>query len=223
VATRLSGDERREHLLHVGVELLGRHGTDDISIDEIARAAGVSKGLLYHYFPTKDDFLLAVLDRSQAEMDQEFVRDRSLSASEQFDRDLDAFLRFVDDHAAGYLAVASARGREPRVQRLIEKRRRRRIDELVTLAAVLRGAPRDEVRTPVLEAAIEGWLGFSETVIVRWLRDRAISRQEVHVVLRRALFQVLTEAPRGRAVSRRSGRAARGARPTARARPAPRA
>jgi AcrR family transcriptional regulator len=193
VATRLPGDERREHLLHIGVELIGRRGTDDVSIDEIARAAGVSKGLLYHYFPTKDDFLLAVLAKSQAEMDRGLARDRSLSPAEQFDRDLDAFLRFVDEHAAGYLAVASARGRKPRVQQLLERRRRRRIDELVTLAAALRGMPRDEVRTPLLEAGIEGWLGFSEAVVVRWLRDRTLARDEVHELLRSALMQVLAE------------------------------
>jgi AcrR family transcriptional regulator len=205
VATRLTGDERREHLLHVGVELLGRHGTDDISIDEIARAAGVSKGLLYHYFPTKDDFLLAVLDRSVAEMDQELARDPALSAVEQFERNLDAFLSFVEAHAAGYLAVASARGREPRVQRLIEKRRRRRTDELVALAAILQDAPREEVRTPLLEAAIEGWLGFAETVIVRWLRDRVVTRDEVHELLSRALLQLLQEAPAAMTLSRSRG------------------
>ena len=83
MGTRLSGDERREHLLHVGVELVGRHGTADISIEEIARAAGVSKGLLYHYFPTKTDFFLAVLARSQAEMDQAVVRDRGLTPFNQ--------------------------------------------------------------------------------------------------------------------------------------------
>jgi AcrR family transcriptional regulator len=198
VATRLPSDERREHLLHIGVELIGRRGTDDVSIDEIARAAGVSKGLLYHYFPTKDDFLIAVLARSQTEMDRELARDPDLSASEQFERDLDAFLRFVDDHAAGYLAVASARGRNPRVQRLMEKRRRRRIDELVTLAAVLRGQPREEVRTPVLEAGIEGWLGFSEAVTVRWLRERTLTRDEVHGLLAGALMQVLAEPARVR-------------------------
>jgi AcrR family transcriptional regulator len=205
VATRLTGDERREHLLHVGVEVLGRHGTDDISIDEIARAAGVSKGLLYHYFPTKEDFLLAVLDRSVAEMDQELARDPALSAVDQFDRNLEAFLSFVEAHAAGYLAVASARGREPRVQRLIEKRRRRRTDELVALAAVLRDAPREEVRTPLLEAAIEGWLAFSEAVIVRWLRDGTLTRDEVHRLLERAMLQLLEEPPVPLALSQRRG------------------
>ena len=76
-------------------------------------------------------------------MDEQFARDRELSAVEQFDRNLDGFLRFVDEHAAGYLAVANARGREPRVQQLVEERRRRRVDELVALAAVLAGLPRE--------------------------------------------------------------------------------
>jgi AcrR family transcriptional regulator len=191
VATRLSSDERREHLLHVGVELVGRYGTADVSIEEIARAAGVSKGLLYHYFPTKTDFFVAVLARSQAEMDQTVVRDPELTALEQFDRNLDGFLGFVDAHAEGYLAVVNARGREPRVQELVEERRRRRVDELVALAAVLEEVPRDVARTPLLVAAIEGWIGFTEGVIVRWLRDRELSKEEVHELLREVFLQVL--------------------------------
>jgi AcrR family transcriptional regulator len=191
VGTRLSSDERREHLLHVGVELVGRHGTADVSIEEIARAAGVSKGLLYHYFPTKTDFFVAVLARSQAEMDQAVERDPELTALEQFDRNLDGFLRFVDAHAEGYLAVVNARGREPRVQELVEERRRRRVDELVALAAVLEGVSRDAARTPLLVAAIEGWIGFTEGVIVRWLRDRELSKEEVHELLREVFLQVL--------------------------------
>jgi AcrR family transcriptional regulator len=194
VSTRLTSEERREHLLHVGVEVVGRYGTADVSIEEIAREAGVSKGLLYHYFPTKSDFLLAVLARSQAELDDQFSRDRELSAVEQFDRNLDGFLSFVDAHAAGYVAVANARGREPRVQRMVEKRRRRRVDELVALAAVLAGVSREEAQTPLLVAGIEGWLGYSDAVILRWLRDRELSREEVHALLRAVLLQVFESA-----------------------------
>ena len=65
---RMSTDERREQLLSAGVELLGRRGHDEVSIEEIAEAAGVSKGLLYHYFPTKKDFVLAALERGQEEL-----------------------------------------------------------------------------------------------------------------------------------------------------------
>jgi AcrR family transcriptional regulator len=189
VSRRLSGDDRREHLLSVGVDLLGRHGIDHVSIERIARAAGVSKGLLYHYFPTKDEFLLAVLARSQGEVDEHFQRDPELSALQQFDSNLEGFLRFVDERAAGYLDVATARGREPRVQRMVASRRRQRIDELVALAAALEDRPREEVRTPVLEAALDGWLGYSEGVILRWLRERRVTREQVHALLRQALLQ----------------------------------
>jgi AcrR family transcriptional regulator len=189
MATRLTSDQRREHLLHTGVALLGRHGTADVSIEEIAQAAGVSKGLLYHYFPTKDAFLLAVLARSQSEMDEEEVRDRALSPMAQFDRNLDGFLSFVDEHALGYLAVVNARGRSDAVRALIEERRARRVDELVALVALMRGTGRDEVRTPQLVAAIEGWLGFSEGVVVRWLRDREVTQAEVRELMRCAFVE----------------------------------
>ena len=188
MAPRLTSDERREHLLQVGMEVLGRRGTAEVSIEEIARAAGVSNGLLYHYFPTKSDFLLAVLKRSQQELDRRLARDRELSALGQFDRNLDALLRFVDEHAAGYLAAVEARGVEPRVQALVEERRRRRVEELVALAAALQDESRDAMRTPLLTTAIEGWLALSQAVIVRWLRDRELERDAVHGLLRRALL-----------------------------------
>ena len=65
---RLSTDARREQLLASGARLLATRPYDEVSIEEIARAAGVSKGLLYHYFPTKKDFLIAALERGQDEL-----------------------------------------------------------------------------------------------------------------------------------------------------------
>ena len=75
------------------------------------------------------------------------------------------------------------------MQQLVEERRRRRVDELVALAAVLAGESRRAVRTPLLVAAIEGWLGFSEGVILRWLRDRELSREQAHELLRTVLLR----------------------------------
>ena len=74
---------------------------------------------------------------------------------------------------------------------MVEQRRRRRVDELVALAAVLAGVSRAEVRTPLLVAGIEGWLGYSDAVILRWLSDRELTRDEVHALLRAVLLQVL--------------------------------
>jgi AcrR family transcriptional regulator len=65
--TRLDVDERRRRLLERGAELFARHSYDELSMAAIAREAGVSKALLYHYFPSKQDFFGAVLAEGAAE------------------------------------------------------------------------------------------------------------------------------------------------------------
>ncbi|HMI71933.1 MAG TPA: helix-turn-helix domain-containing protein, partial [Solirubrobacteraceae bacterium] len=59
--TRLENDERRRRLLELGARLFTEHAYDEISMSQIARAAGISKALLYHYFPSKRDYFVATL------------------------------------------------------------------------------------------------------------------------------------------------------------------
>ena len=65
---RLSVDDRRDELLRVGMELFSTRAYDEIWVEEIADRAGVSRGLLYHYFPTKRDFYVAVNRAAAAEV-----------------------------------------------------------------------------------------------------------------------------------------------------------
>ena len=80
---RLSTDARREQLLASGARLLAARPYDEISIEEIANAAGVSKGLLYHYFPTKKDFLVAAIERGDEELGELTAPDPDLPPAEQ--------------------------------------------------------------------------------------------------------------------------------------------
>ena len=66
---RLSTDARRQQLVALGGEMFSERPFDDVSIDDIAAAAGISKGLLYHYFPSKRDFYIAVVRHSADEME----------------------------------------------------------------------------------------------------------------------------------------------------------
>ncbi|MGW2857715.1 helix-turn-helix domain-containing protein, partial [Streptomyces sp. NPDC001215] len=63
---RLSTGERREQLLAVGARLFSENPYDEVWIEQVAEIAGVSRGLLYHYFPTKRDFFAAVVERAAA-------------------------------------------------------------------------------------------------------------------------------------------------------------
>src|SRR5213592_847374 len=115
---------------------MGRTPPDQVSIDAIARAAGISKGLLYHYFPTKSDFVVAVLRQARDELERRMAPDQALGPAERLDGTIDAFLGFVEDHATGYLAVVRAHGGDDEAIReeLLEGRRRR-VSAMVDFAA----------------------------------------------------------------------------------------
>src|SRR5690242_6147597 len=99
---RMSTTDRREQLLSAGVELLQRRAHDEVSTEEIAAAAGVSKGLLYHYFPTKKDFILAALERGQRELAEHLRPDLTLEPPDQLEASLDAFLHYVEEYPAAF-------------------------------------------------------------------------------------------------------------------------
>src|SRR5947207_8992105 len=65
---RLQIDERRAQLLALGIELFSTHSYDDISIDDVADAAGISKGLLYHYFQGKREFYVEVIREASLQL-----------------------------------------------------------------------------------------------------------------------------------------------------------
>lgn len=192
--TRLPPDERREQLVRLGLELLGRTPHDQVSIEAIARAAGISKGLLYHYFPTKSDFVAAVLRQSHAELERRMAPDLSvaMTAGERLDATLDAFLGYVEEHAAGFLAVTHARaGGDDAVRAILVEQRAARVDSMAGFAAALAGAPREDVASPALTLVLEGWLFFCDGVVAGWLAREELSRPEILHLLRESLLAAL--------------------------------
>jgi AcrR family transcriptional regulator len=193
--TRLPPDERREQLVALGLDLLGRTPPDQVSIEAIARAAGISKGLLYHYFPTKSDFVVAVLRRSRDELERRMAPDLSVPMSivERLDASIDAFLGYVSEHAVGFEAIARARGGEDAAIRgVIAENRAKRVDAMVRFAAALAQVPREDVESPALVIALEGWLAFCEGVVASWLARDDLGRAEVRLLMRENLLATLT-------------------------------
>jgi AcrR family transcriptional regulator len=190
--SRLSSDARREQLLAAGTELLGRRPYAEVSIEEIAAAAGVSKGLLYHYFPTKKAFVLAALRRGERELGELTAPDPALPAAEQLDAALDRFLDFVEQNAAAYMAIFRSRGGgDPEIEATLEENRKLRLNTLVEMLGGWEAAPVKVERTPLLETALQGWIFFVEGAVLRWLEYRDIGRGELRRLLRGALTDSL--------------------------------
>ena len=193
--SRLSTDARREQLLAAGAELFGRRPYDEVSIEEIAAAAGVSKGLLYHYFPTKKDFVLAALHRGERELGELTAPDPALPPAEQIGAALDRFLDFVEEHAAAYMAIFRSRGGgDPEIEAALEQNRQLRLNALIDSLASWEAAPVEVKRTPLLETALQGWVFFVEGAVLRWLERRDVGRVELRRLLQQTLIGSLVSS-----------------------------
>ncbi|MDY6840447.1 MAG: TetR family transcriptional regulator C-terminal domain-containing protein [Pseudomonadota bacterium] len=66
--------DTRSHIIHTGAELIGHKGFGATGINAVLTAAGVPKGSFYHYFSSKNDFGLAVIDAFAEEYDAKLGR-----------------------------------------------------------------------------------------------------------------------------------------------------
>ncbi|WLW50047.1 TetR/AcrR family transcriptional regulator [Streptomyces sp. YU58] len=189
---RLSTEERREQLLSVGARLFSESPYDEVWIERVAEIAGVSRGLLYHYFPTKRDFFAAVVERESARMLRMTAAVPGVPVREQLGAGLDTFLEYVQAHAHGYRAFHRADAAGDQAVRRVYQRalaaQERQI--LAAVAADPEWGPSVETR-PDLRLAVRGWLAFVTAVCLEWLRGSSLSREQVRDLCARALLGVI--------------------------------
>lgn len=180
---RLDTDERRAQLLALGKQAFAERTYDEVSIDDIARAAGISKGLLYHYFPTKRDLYLAGL----REIADELIRKIEAVASDQAPIErvragIDAYIDHVGAQAAGYIALMRGGiGSDPEVVAVIEGTRQKLIDQIVDKAS---GSPfAAMVAQPLFRRALRGWVGYVEAATLDYLATRDGDRDALRDLL----------------------------------------
>jgi AcrR family transcriptional regulator len=191
---RMSTDDRREQLLSAGVELLRLRPHEEVSIEEIAEAAGVSKGLLYHYFPTKKDFIVAAIERGQRQLTEVLRPDPSLDAEAQLDASLDGFLDYVEQHATAYAAIFRGGSGDPEIGAVLEAGHQIQMKTLMESVGSWEHSPVSTEPTPQLESAIQGWLFFVEGAVLRWLDQKDLSRDQLRMLLKAALGGALFAA-----------------------------
>jgi AcrR family transcriptional regulator len=186
--TRLDVDERRRRLLALGAELFERHSYDELSMAKIAKAAGISKALLYHYFPSKQAYFAATLEQAAAELAEATEPDPSLPPVEQLMRSVDAYLGWVDDHAQAYGKLMQSVGAVPQVREIVDRIRRTTADRIVA------GLSGDAPPSPALRTAVRGWLWFMDGALEDWLEHRDVDRAQLHGLVLGTLLGAVTAA-----------------------------
>ena len=166
--TRLENDERRRLLLELGAELFTRHAYDEISMAQIAREAGISKALLYHYFPSKQDYFVATLASGAEELRALVEPDPDLPPAEALMAAVDAYLRWIDENADAYAKLLQSAATVPEVRELVEGVR---TDDGRADPGGHRRRP-----SPPRRTAVRGWLWFMDGACLDWIAHRDIER-----------------------------------------------
>ena len=164
---------------------------DTISIDEIAQAAGIAKGLLYYYFPSKRDFYVAVVRSAADQMGTITAPDPELPPLDRLAQSLDAYLAYVESHARGYATLMrSGIGSDDEVRRIVDGTRE------AVLERALEGVPVEGEPSAVLRLAVRGWLGFVEGASLDWVERRGVAREELRDLLVEAFVGAVQAACR---------------------------
>ncbi|MFD7338266.1 TetR/AcrR family transcriptional regulator [Streptomyces violascens] len=178
VRRRMGVDERRQQLIGVALELFSHRSPDDVSIDEIAAAAGISRPLVYHYFPGKQSLYEAALRRAADELAGRFMEPHEGPLGARLLRVMGRFFDFVDEHGPGFSALM--RG-GPAVG---SSTANAMIDE-VRNAAYLQILAHLGVQQPParLELVVRSWVSLAESTALIWLDGRRIPRGELELQL----------------------------------------
>jgi AcrR family transcriptional regulator len=121
---RVSGDERQDAILVTAEALLGERAFDDISIEDLARGAGISRPTFYFYYSAKDEVLLALLDRVITEVEHrvgELPRDFESDPAGAWTRSIGMFVEVFVAHRGVATAAIAARARNDEVRALWSK------------------------------------------------------------------------------------------------------
>jgi AcrR family transcriptional regulator len=107
---RLSRDERRRQLLGIGLAKLVEKPIQDLSLDEVAAEAGISRGLLFHYFATKRDFHRACIEAAGRRILRTTDPDPDLTPRERVEQMTRLFVEQIDRRRDFYLSLLHGTG-----------------------------------------------------------------------------------------------------------------
>jgi AcrR family transcriptional regulator len=191
--TRLTPEQRRSQLLDLGVRLLATRSLDELSIDLLAEEAGISRGLLYHYFGNKHDFHEAVVRRAADDLIEQTAPPAEGAPMVRLLTSLAAYVDYVVANHEGYLSLVKAAAGGNETLREIYEEAREALN-----GRVFREDPQGQIipDTPATRLVVRGWSAMTEELVLSWIADPAgLSREQLLDVLAGSLLAIVETVP----------------------------
>jgi AcrR family transcriptional regulator len=180
---RLSPEARRAQLIKLGVEMLATRTLDELSVEDIAQEAGISRGLLFHYFSSKQEFHLEVARAAARELLRRTEPDPALAPVEALRASLAAFVDYVEENPDNYTSlVRGAASGDAGMRAIFDDTRAALAGRVVTIVGDLGLS-----MGPRAELAVQGWVAFAEACVIGWLGTHAFGRDQLLDLLTKAL------------------------------------
>lgn len=191
--TRLSPEQRRSQLLDLGVRLLATRSLDELSIDLLAEEAGISRGLLYHYFGNKHAFHEAVVRRAADDLIEQTAPPSDGEPMVRLVTSLAAYVDYVVANHEGYLSLVKAAAGGNETLREIYEEARSALN-----GRVFREDAQGEIipDTPVTRLVVRGWSAMIEELVLSWIVDPGgLSREQLLEILAASLPAIVATVP----------------------------
>jgi AcrR family transcriptional regulator len=201
---RLNHDERRRQILDCARRLFSERNYASVSTSEIAREAGVARGLLHHYFGAKRDLYLEVV--------QELVRMPSNPVPLQspgrglevvISESVERWLTMLERNRGTWLAAVGAQGlgHDPEVEAILDQAREQAADRLIEALQTYEAAQ----APPELRAVVRAYSGFAEAASIEWLQRHRLSRDQLQTLLVKGFLNIVNDVlPSVKEVPRRA-------------------
>jgi len=166
VSQRFTADDRRKQLIRIGLMMLRTRPIHELSIDAVAAEAGISRGLLFHYFPSKRDFYVAVISAAGRRLLRVTKPDESLPPPEQLRQMMLSFVAFIARRRDAYISfVRGAAGGDDYVVEVYAETRAAMTTRVLNL--IDSGEAASEPASPE-RLTVHAWLAYVEDLAIEW-------------------------------------------------------
>ena len=163
---RLTAEDRKKQLVRIGLMMLRDQPIHELSIDAIAGQAGISRGLLFHYFPSKRDYYVAVISAAGRRLLRVTKPAESLPPDERLREMLTQFVAFITRRRTAYISfVRGAAGGDDFAVEVYDQTRASLTKRILTYLGTPEVADEPASREYTL---IHAWLAYAEDLAIEW-------------------------------------------------------